>query len=316
MCVPIENLQRANGFGEASYQIVSSLQRLGHEVKLFDETAPVEFAFCQPEYWQWSNRDAYHIGYVPWESTRLPRNWKYLLRGCDELWTPSPVIASWFEAEGFPAKVYQHGVDSAVWTPRERSTSGPVKLLHIGEPAVRKGGPLLFDTFVQLYGNSRNQVTLTFKANGSTWIDDWEHLGNVDVITDEYTTEQMVDLVHDHDMLIYPSFGEGFGLIPLQAMSTGMPVIITEGWAPYEELVNSNLVVATRLGPSPWPKTHPGEMLHPSDIDLAWCIEDAVEGFDHYAQDAFNRAESVHKAYDWDKLTEEAFAPIVARFET
>lgn len=313
MTVPPQNLQTANGFGQASYQIVSSLQRLGHEVRLFDKTAPVEFAFCQPEYWQWSNKSAYHIGYVPWESTHVPEKWKYYMRGADEIWTTSPLVASWFKDAGIEAKVYQHGVDSSVWTRKKRVRNGPVKLLHIGEPAVRKGGPLVLQTFTDRFAFD-DDATLTIKSNGPT--DLRSDLPNVTIIEDKYSEEELVKLVHDHDVLVYPSWGEGFGLIPLQAMSTGMPTIITEGWAPYEYLVNQSLLVSTDWSPSPWPKVHPGKMLRPNPIDLGWALEDAVEDFDHYAEFCDMLAVDVHEDYNWDKLTAEAFAPVVSRFDS
>lgn len=312
--VPLDNLQTANGFGQASYQIVSSLTRLGHEVTLFDRTAPVEFAFCQPDYWQWWNPDSYKIGYVPWESTKIPRNWKYLMRGVDELWTTSPLCAKWFKDEGFEAKVFQHGVDYGVWTPHRRVRNGPVKLLHIGEPALRKGGPQVLETFTTLYEHDYD-VTLTIKSNGPT--DLKSDLPHVAFIEELYSEEDLVALVKSHDILIYPSWGEGFGLIPLQAMSTGMPTIISQGWAPYEYLMpGEDLLVKTELVPSPWPKVHPGEMLRPDPVDLAGAIQHGVDNFDHYADFCYLMSGDVHEDYDWDKLTEEAFGPVVSKFES
>lgn len=311
--VPLDNLQTANGFGQASYQIVSSLTRLGHEVTLFDSTAPIEFAFCQPDYWQWWNKDSYKIGYVPWESTKIPRNWKYLLRGCDELWTTSPKCAEWLKAEGFEAKVFQHGVDHSVWSPVKRVQNGPVKLLHIGEPALRKGGPLVLEKFTEDVIMAYD-ARLTIKSHGPTDLKT-DHR-SVTIIEEEYSEDDLVKLVHDHDVLIYPSYGEGFGLIPLQAMSTGMPTIITGGWAPYEYLVPGELVVKTRPGPTPWPRTHPGNMLHPDGSDLASAMRHIIREFNRYSQLSYDLAADVHRDYDWDRLTEEAFAPIVAKFES
>lgn len=316
LCVPLENLQTANGFGQASFQIVSSLQRLGHEVSLHDPTAPVELAFSQPTYWQWSSKDSYKIGYVPWESTEMPPMWKYMLRTADELWTPSQNMANWFGDLGYTFKVYRHGVDPKVWSPVDRANrTGPVKLLHIGEPAVRKGARLTLDTFTGVFGHN-DEATLTIKSNGPTAIR--SNFTNVTIIEEEYTEEQLVKLVHDHDVLIYPSYGEGFGLIPLQAMSTGMPVIITAGWAPYEDHLSENSLVKTTLGPSPWPKIHPGQMLIPDFEDLADAMEWSVNSFDVALKRASSKGilSDLHHIYDWDRLTAEAFAPIVARFDS
>lgn len=308
LCIPIENITLQNGYGQAGYHIVSSLQRLGHSVTFGDQTAQVELAFCQPTSWQWSSKDSYKIGYLPWESTKLPKIWKRMMTTADELWTTSPVVAKWFEAEGFPnVRVYQHGVDYDLWTPRRRAPDGPIKLLHIGEPALRKGGPLVLDVFTELFGDS-DDVVLTIKSNGYTKLD--SPLTNVQFINSPYTDEEMVDLVHRHDALIYPSWGEGFGLIPLQAMSTGMPVIINRGWAAYEHLIPDDLVVESHEVPSPWPQTHPGNMLEPDREDLSDAISHLVKYIDGYRGLSYLNSFDVHRDYDWDRLTESAFSHI------
>jgi len=321
LSVPESNLITTHGYGVAAYGIVRSLQRLGHEVPYKDSTAPVELNFSQPYLWHWSNPNAYKIGYVAWESTTIPAKWRAGLQSCDELWTTSPLMAKWFNKKGYNARVYEHGVDSEVWTPKKRHRRpGPVKFLHIGEPAPRKAGQLVYDTFKKLYGDS-NKATLTIKGFGSSTIrginnaHPFNELSNVKIITEEFTEDQMVDLVHRHDVLVYPSYGEGFGLIPLQAMVTGMPVIVSEGWAPYEIATLEALRVKTNLLKSPWPAVHPGNMLHPDEAELAKSMKIAVSKIDELTPMAFDRIGYIQRRWDWDRLTEKTFAHVVERFE-
>jgi glycosyltransferase involved in cell wall biosynthesis len=49
--------------------------------------------------------------------------------------------------------------------------------------------------------------------------------------------EELVNLYHRHHVLIYPTWGEGFGFIPAQALASGMPVITTYPWAEYKEFI-------------------------------------------------------------------------------
>ncbi len=54
-------------------------------------------------------------------------------------------------------------------------------------------------------------------------------------------------MYHQHDVMIYPTYGEGFGFIPFQALATGMPVISTHEWADYKKYLgplklNSTLI--------------------------------------------------------------------------
>jgi glycosyltransferase involved in cell wall biosynthesis len=321
LSIPEQNTITTHGYGVASYGIVRSLQRLGHEVPFQDSTAPVELNFSQPYLWQWTSKSSYKIGMVAWESTKIPANWKPGLKTCDELWTPSPLMAEWFKAQGYPAKVYEHGVDSSVWTPRKRHRkAGPVKFLHIGEPAPRKGGQMTYDAFKELFADDDARATLTIKGFGSSRIrgtnnaHPWKETRNVKVITEEYDEYQMVDLIHRHDVLVYPSYGEGFGLIPLQALATGMPVILSQGWAPYENVTLPELRVGTKLGPSPWPSMHPGNMFHPDAPQLEHAMAAAVNGIDEFAKQSFGRIPYIQKRWDWDRLTEKAFAPIVEKF--
>jgi glycosyltransferase involved in cell wall biosynthesis len=306
-----------HGYGVISREIVTSLQRLGYEVPFRDPTAPVWLNIGQPYHWMWAPK-VYRVGLVAWESNKIPDNWKEPMRWANEIWTPSPVIAQWYADQGFPAKVYEHGVDSKLWRPKRRERKGPIRFLHMGEPAPRKGGQLVYDAFRELYGNSQ-EATLTIKAHGHSTVrgragHPWKDITNVKVITDEYTDEQMVELVRRHDVLVYPSYGEGFGLIPLQAMVTGMPTICTEAWASYKNFILPELRLASNLGESPWQFMHPGQVFFPDDADLRTKMTTAVDKFDDLADRAYNLVPFIQKRYDWDRLTRQAFAPLVQKF--
>jgi glycosyltransferase involved in cell wall biosynthesis len=319
--IPEANTITNHGYGVASYGIVTSLQRLGHEVPFQDPTAPVEFNFSQPYLWKWSNPNSYKIGMAAWESTKIPNSWKSGLATCDELWTPSPVIAQWYENEGYPvSQVYEHGIDSTVWTRKRRRPTGPVRFLHFGEPAPRKGGQMVYEAFRELFGNS-SDASLTIKAHGSSTIRGKgnshpdKELNNVKIIKHEMPEWELVDLVKRHDVLVYPSYGEGFGLIPLQALSTGMPVISISAWAPYRNLLLPELRVKSHLGESPWPSMHPGNVFHPEPEDLKRAMCAAFDNYSTISARAYANAMKVEEKYNWDKLTSEAFEHIAQKFD-
>jgi glycosyltransferase involved in cell wall biosynthesis len=48
----------------------------------------------------------------------------------------------------------------------------------------------------------------------------------IDVIKEPYTPNQLAELLQKSDCFVFPSRGEGFGLPPLEALSTGTPVIV------------------------------------------------------------------------------------------
>jgi glycosyltransferase involved in cell wall biosynthesis len=320
----VNNLSKTNGFGVAGYNLVVSLQSLGHRVTFQSETAPVEIAFCQPDYSDWSNENAYHIQYTPWESTKLRDGWMEAFNDtCDEVWATSPWVAQVYKDNGVtrPIYVYEHGVEK-IWTPKRRRKDGPLKYIVVGEPAPRKNGQLAFETFIRTLGDK--DATLTIKAWHRSNIRVYKgghivgspHMlyDNVNTIYEELTEPELVKLYHDHDVMIYLSTGEGFGLIPLQAMATGMPVICVDAWAPYKHLLLPELKVSSSLGHHPWQNMHPGEMFIPHKESIEAAMVESYENFDRLAGKAYKNAFLVHEEYDWTKKTEEAFDRIIATF--
>lgn len=319
------NITLSNGYGIAGFNLISSIQRIGHKVPFADPTAPVEIAFCQPDFSSWSNPDAYHIQYTPWESTEIRPGWiEAFNETCDEVWTTSSMIAQWYKEAGVikPIYVYEHGVES-IWTPKRRRRNDRLNILHVGEPADRKGGSDAVEVFHEVFGN-RTDVHLTIKAwiRSNIRIMKGDNIiglphtvyKNMTTIYEEINQNQMVQIYHDHDAMVYPSWGEGFGLIPLQALATGMPTICTEAWAPYANFLHPSLAIGSEIVESPWPNTHPGKMFKPSRDDLAKAYTALDENFDKLAGQAIKMSFYVRSYYDWDKLTLEAFSRIFKKF--
>lgn len=316
----VDNIQLANGFGVGSFQIIRSLQKLGHSVPFQDPDAPVEFAFVQPDLVKWSNPNAYHILLTPWESEVIPDRWTKGIFSADEFWTTSPKCRGWFENAGYKVdQVYLHGVDP-IWSQKPRKRGAKIKFLHVGEPAPRKMGQMTYDTFVETFGD-REDVSLTIKAHNMSTIRGKDnklpqHLHkNVKVITREMTEEELVNLYHQHDVLVYPSVAEGFGFIPLQAMATGMPTICVPDWADYKDWLLESLTLKTTLVPSPWPQMHPGHVYWPAAGELREKMLYAVDNFEALSAASLLMSTLVHRKYDWVTLTKNAFAHVVERFD-
>lgn len=320
------NLNLNVGYGVAGFNVVRSLQRLGHEVPFASPDAPVEIAFCQPDYSDWSSPDAYHIQYTPWESTILKPGWlEAFNENCDEVWATSPLIAQWYKEAGImkPIYVYEHAVDSTLWTKSRRRRGDQLKILHVGEPAVRKGGQMAMEAFVDVFKNRRD-VSLTIKAwtrsnirvkKGQSIIGLPHTMHkNINTIYNDYSPEMMVKLFHEHHALVYPSWGEGFGFIPLESMATGMPTLVPTSWAPYAHHVHPDLAIESELVDSPWSDTHPGKMYRPTYDSLVRAYRQLDERYEELAAWSFRQSFHVTKDYDWDRKTEQAFRHIVERF--
>ena len=313
-----------NGYGHAGTKIVDSLKELGHTVGFQTPKAPVQLNFSQPDYFK-LHRNQYQISYTPWESTVIPEKWRNNLNFVNEIWTTSDWCANVFEDNGYKnVHVFPHGIDP-IWVPRRRRESDVIKFLHIGEPAPRKAGQMVVDSFSELFGNDR-RYSLTIKAfkHNTTRIYnnyiDKNIIGlpnniynNIKIITDDLDTSQLVKLYHDHDILVYPSYGEGFGFIPLQALATGMPTICTSGWAHYEKYLGP-LKLKSELIDSPWPFPHEGKVFEPSYKHLLEVMRDAAINFNAYSGYYYAQSTKIHNEYNWLQLTNNSFDHIFKKF--
>jgi len=305
------------GYGQAGKGIIESLQELGHLVNLNNPKAPIQLNFIQPIHYQFNNTDQYKIGYTPWESTDLPMYWLENFNKCDEVWTPSALIAAWYKKAGVkkPIKVYHHGIHDIWKDPKLREKKDDVfRFLHIGEPAPRKGGDIVVETFIELFGNNP-KYQLTMKANqhvSSRFKDifgkeyDLAKFTNIKFITQQLNDQQILKIMHMHDCLVYPSWGEGFGFIPLQAMATGMPTICVDTWAPYDNFIT--LKLNSTLTNSPWPLMHPGLMFEPDRKHLKELMLEVIENYKQYSKESFKNSFDLYEEYDWVKLTKKAFS--------
>lgn len=312
-----EYMDRNVGYGEASYHIFNQLEKQGIECLIGSPQAKIGISFVQPNVYRFG-KNQYKIGYTPWESTDVFDNWREPLRnGIDELWTTSPWCAEIFKQHtDKPIFVYEHGIQDD-WIPKKREINPdrPFRFLHVGEPAFRKDAQLVVDTFIKLFGDDPNyELILKCSQMNTTRIYD-EKTGrvkgspnafykNIKIIESFISVEQMNGLYDLCDVFVYPSWGEGFGFNPLQAMAKGMPTICTAGWATYARYITMPL--DSEWANSPWTTTHPGQLLKPNAEQLENFMRDSVEYYKGYANIAYKNAFLIHKDYNWAKVTKPA----------
>ena len=122
----------------------------------------------------------------------------------------------------------------------------------------------------------------------------------------------MIRLLKEHHALIYPSWGEGFGLIPLQTLGTGMPSIVSGGWCDYPEYVGE-LMVKSKLTHNPFSITHPGFMYKTDYEDLLKTMLYTEKNIETLLQHYYEQAPKIHKEYSWDDIVEEYFDNVAKR---
>lgn len=307
-------IRNTDGYGYGTERILASLSNLGYEVTENDGSADVGFVFNQPQHARYFGNQ-YKILFHPWESDQMPPDWAGIMNNCDEVWTPSPLIAQWYRTRmgvSRPIYVYQHGIDS-IWETKPRPIKDKMKFLHIGGEAVRKNMPGTMKAFRAAFpGDEDVELLCKTSLNGITINNP---SSKIQSLNGTVPFNELLALHYDRHVFVYPSWGEGFGFNPFQAMATGMPTIVTGAWAPYQDYIDPNLNVNATLAESPWQKPHPGKMFKPDFDDLVDKLRYVYDNYDKCHEFAQETAPHIHDDYAWDLVTKSAFSKLEQRLK-
>lgn len=308
--------QRSMGHGEAAHHIYETLKKMGVDVRCkgdeFDGEPDIEICFFHPHNYEFYYQNSYKIGYTAWESTEFQPTWWMFFDNVDEIWTPSKWTESVFKRQLPHMKtfVYNHGLDS-IWSPKKR-TYNPKKdvftFLNIGEPFDRKDAQLVVDTFAKLYGDDP-KYRLILKCSGLNRtnrinLETGQLYSNIICYEQYLKTEQMKHLYESAHAFVYPSWGEGFGMQPLEAIGNALPTISTWIWSDYKDFIT--MPIDSSYEVSPWQSVHPGFMLKPNEKQLKMAMKYIVANYNEISKNAFKNSFKAHKEFNWEKVTKPA----------
>lgn len=258
----------------------------------------------------------------------VPGIWKEYAKSYNEWWTANEFGKQAFINTGIPENkihVFEHGVDSKIWTPKLRGKEEKIRFLHIDSGSPRKRAGLAKEAFIAAFGNNKD-YEITFKhshipSSGANWSDsntmanhgDWES-DNIRHIRENMELEDLVKLYHFHDVIIYPSEGEGFGMIPLQALATGMPVISTGRWCSYERFLNKNIIESS-FGQSEIKETYTrfGDVVLPSLESTTELMKRVAADIKEQSQIFYDQVPQVVSDYNWYNLSRKAIDGLISR---
>jgi glycosyltransferase involved in cell wall biosynthesis len=252
--------------------------------------------------------DHYSIMYMPWESTGDRPGWLTNMSFYDEIWVPTPWVKSVVEGWGYEAFVYEHGMDD-IWTPKLREPKDKLIFLFQGFESKRKGAYEVIHAFNNAFRNI-DDVELWIKTKT---VDTPNFFPKIKFIEGEASLKELVELYHQAHVMVAPTWGEGFGIPSRDALGTGMPLIHTGGFAPYENFMHPDLIIDSKKVDSPWQDIHPGKMFEPNVDHLEEIFKRVYDEHNLYAKDAYEKSAAVHEYYDWSKLTNDAFFALEQR---
>jgi len=194
---------------------------------------------------------------VVWETDPLPSLWKALWSHdfFTGFLTPSRWVGEMVQREtDKPVYYYPHFIDTERYPAvdlEKKISKSTFNVLFVGQHTKRKG---LEDAVISFSRALGNQSDASFRAKAHAMSQrevDVQKTIEAAVITNcgnpnakiyqslkNVSSDEMVQLYHDTSLLLFPSRGEGFGLPPCEAMSTGIRVVYTN-WSATAEVAAS-----------------------------------------------------------------------------
>ena len=299
-----------DGYGYAAIRLIQAWQRMGIPVWANDDTAPILFSMGQPPFYHDRVEGKLNIGYTAWESTEIPKSWVHYMNQMDEIWTMCEEMKRVFERYlDVPVRVLHHGIDRNDFPVSKRVLKklGPDAFetisgydhhrdLHIGGHAPRKGAKEVVEVFCDTFHENNSDVQLILKGYK---FDSLPQRKNITVIRDKYSHEEMLELYQSCHGMIYPCKGEGFGLVPFQAASMGIPTAVTEWSGPADYIERCFPIRAWKMTDCDY-EPHLGQWCEPSleDVHRWFCaFYDYPEQFFNLA---FDKATKNEAYWSWD----------------
>lgn len=296
------------GYGYAAVRTIRGIQNCGVKVSYDNKDTKCHISFIQPEYYSGS-RDQYRIGYTPWESSVIPETWPAIMNEMQEIWTPSQYCVDIFENYNVNKIIRKipHGIDQEIWKIHNRYLTDKFIFLHIGGPTTRKGGQRVVDAFIDLF-DGKEDVVLLLKSNERTECRFYEnnvdfksakHHPQIMVIDHAVDVEDLVKIYNSAHCLVYPTNGEGFGLIPFQGIATGLPTIVTNATACADF---AELSIPLDSHAAPGTGIHLGDWVEPDMDDLRDKMRYVYDNFNTVKEKTLHSARVIHSTQTWDHV--------------
>ena len=191
--------------------------------------------------------DGHWVIVQPWEFGSVPRSWVGPMTDfVDEIWAYTHFVRESYVSGGIPedrVHVVPLGIDPLRFHPGARRfslrTAKMFKFLFVGGTIHRKGIDLLLDAYATAF-TEKDPVCLVIKDMGGTSfyrgqtaeeriarIRERPGAPEIEYLDRDLGDDELAGLYTACDCLVHPYRGEGFGLPIAEAMSSGLPVIVT-----------------------------------------------------------------------------------------
>lgn len=308
-CSPIANV--STGYGNMTHELYGALDCRG--VLL---TAPPDpNNDCRPQavdnLWMglpshvkgWYEGQRNHV-LTMWEGSRLPPGFRAELSEFDTVIVPSQQNVELFSEYHDNVHRVPLGVNPQRWKYTERQAPGThFRFLAAGRGS-RKSIDVAIKAFNMVFGDWKPRhdypiPTLIVKGTAPQNRSDGPHIREIAGIL---TPQEEVDLYADAHCFLGLSRGEGWGLMPFQAMAQGCPTILSDahGHREYGYLTPHTLVSTKQVEADPFVFGDAGEWWEPDLQEVCALMWDVFLNWSDYLPQAKHAAEVIADEYTWD----------------
>lgn len=236
--------------------------------------------------------------YTMWETTELPEKYYRYLETYDQVIVPCEHNRELFSKYAPNVSVVPLGVNVDYWKPTPRPANSRFRFHAGGSMWLRKG----LDVVVEAFEKAGVDAELHIKVPMKRFVPNREWPSNIIIHTGWMSKQEQFDWFNQADCFIAASRGEGFGLMPLQAMAMGIPTIVTptSGQAQFADLA-SVVVPVTSQNCSGYEIDSFAGCWDEPDVDaLVEALRGVCGASDSYKAVALNCVGRVAE-YSWDK---------------
>jgi len=203
--------------------------------------------------WNFQRKDHILMAYSMFESSKISEIWvKTFNENFDAVAVPDPFLVDVYKNSGVrvPIFVVPLGVHygSLLKKPLKKKTNRPFVFLNLSVINNRKNTLKTIQAFVQAFGNDPGVVLMLngreYRAPYLKACQDFvlqSGVSNVHITTKSLSRKDFNNFLQGSDCYISLSKGEGFSIIPREAMALGIPVIVTDNTG-QSTIVRSGLV--------------------------------------------------------------------------
>ncbi len=296
----MRRIDRGSGWGNVGDGIQRGVEAHGVTVVPHDRPAPALLHVLPPHFYAGRHDGMDAWLYTMWETDTLPDGALQAIDNFVGVIVPTDKDLALFGAVHPNVHKVNPGVDHRTFTPVERSyEGGAFRFLYTAHSAHRKGGDVA-EKAAQICRDRGYDVVLVPAVTGP---------GRRDVIGapvdgGDEADAALRDLYHSCHAYLQPSRGEGWGMMPHQALATGMPAVISDcgghqdyAWLPGVVLTDT-VKVSAQLdfhGPS-------GCWWEPVVEDVAAKMCAVIDGYTDAVTEAAKAPALCAEHFDWDDV--------------